>query len=84
MAFINGVRHPLMWGNEAMLPLPPGEYEIHISYNYLGRARGTAVLRVHAEDPPRLVRCRSPFWMWSKGYLRVSHESFGGGPRRSG
>lgn len=72
VAFIDGIRHPLMWGYEAMFPLPPGEHEVFISYHYLGKPRGPAVLRVQAWDPPPLVRYRSPFWMWSRGYIRIA------------
>lgn len=72
VVFIDGVRHPLMWGYETTFPLRHGEHEISIAYHYFGKQRGLATVRAVASDPPPLVRYRSPFWMWSKGYIRLA------------
>ena len=70
---INGEKHKKKWG-ETFFSLPPGEYQVKISFPYLGIAEcGANEIKVSlTEGQKRRVIYNMPPWMLAKGRIKMS------------
>jgi hypothetical protein len=70
---INGEKHNKKWG-ETFFSLPPGEYQVKISFPYFGKAEcGANEIKVSlSEGQKRRVTYNMPPWILAKGSIKIS------------
>lgn len=70
---INGEKHKKKWG-ETFFSLPPGEYQVKISFPYLAMAEcGANEITVPlSEGQKRIVKYYMPPWVMLPGNIKMS------------
>ncbi len=68
---INGEKHKKKWGT-TVFNLSPGEYNVKVSFPYMGAERGANEVKVSlAEGENKKITYNMPPWMFSKGSIKV-------------
>jgi hypothetical protein len=77
---VNGQPYQVPWNRRTVIPLPPGQYHVHIHTPYLIPSKvGNADLPVNVGGGrPVELEYRAPVWVWAPGALGSPPQKYNG------